>query len=47
MLWTQIRRELVRLQLFPPCTRGTVYRKITELRSRLKKRVWHFLPGAG
>jgi CelD/BcsL family acetyltransferase involved in cellulose biosynthesis len=47
MLWTQTRCELVRLQLFPPCARGAVYKKLTELRSRLKKRVWHYLPGAG
>lgn len=36
-LWAQQERDLVRLELYPPCARGIVYRRATKLRRCMKK----------
>jgi hypothetical protein len=45
MLWTHEERELVRLELYPPCARGALYKQAMELRGGIKRMVLHY-PGA-
>ena len=40
-LWACEERELIRLELFPPCARGAFYRQTIELRLNIKKRILH------
>ena len=42
-LWANGERELVRLDLFPPYLRGTVYKQAMEAREEMKKLLWHWV----
>lgn len=42
-LWANEERELVRLDLFPPYIRGTLYKQAMELREEAKKLVWQWV----
>lgn len=46
LLWTRDERELVRLGLYPPGERGTVYRQTMELRWCIKNILSRYLPAA-
>lgn len=40
-LWAHDRSELIRLELFPPCERAGLYRRIVKLRCDIRKMQWN------
>lgn len=40
-LWAHDRSELIRLELFPPCERAGLYRRIVKLRCNIRKMKWN------
>ncbi|MES2603672.1 MAG: GNAT family N-acetyltransferase [Pseudomonadota bacterium] len=43
-LWTREERELVRFDMFPPHTRGSLYSQFMQLRHSIKRLVWQWFP---